>query len=449
MSYPNIIYLNSHDTGRYIQPYGHAIATPRLQRLAEEGVLFRHAFSAAPTCSPSRASLLTGRYPQEVGMHGLASPQWAYRLHDYSQTLGHFLRGLGYETVQAGVSHIGKKPVIDPAVLGYSRFLQDNDILEANRETVPKSVEYLRSRPRHPFFLEVGFNETHRVNGQACTSRGHPDGAIYIKNKDYDTTSVDYRYTAPPPFMPDHPIVRQDMANFAISARELDDQMGQIIDALEASGQASQTLIIATGDHGTEFPGAKCSLRDHGVGVYMIVKGPGGFSGGKVIEGLVQHLDLFPTLCSVLGVSAPSWLRGHDLTPLVHGRCASVRDAIFLQQGWHEEPEPQRGIRTQRYKYIRRWRPTRPPENCDNSPSKTLLQEAGFFERHLGEEEFYDLYFDPQEADNLADSPRHQSIKGELGARLEAWMQQMKDPLLAGRPVLPPGYTPEMLLPYK
>ena len=102
--HPNIVYLHSHDTGRYIQPYGYAVETPNMQRFAEEGVLFRNAFCAAPTCSPSRAALLTGMYPHSCGMLGLAGKNLC-RLNDYGQHLSHFLKANGYETVLSGIEH--------------------------------------------------------------------------------------------------------------------------------------------------------------------------------------------------------------------------------------------------------------------------------------------------------------------------------------------------------
>src|SRR5215467_5443313 len=117
MSRPNILYLHSHDTGRYIQPYGHAIATPHLQRLAEQGVLFRQAFSAAPTCSPSRAALLTGQAPHSSGMLGLAHRGFA--LHDYHQHIVHTLRAAGYTSTLIGMQHVAN----DPTVIGYDRIV--------------------------------------------------------------------------------------------------------------------------------------------------------------------------------------------------------------------------------------------------------------------------------------------------------------------------------------
>src|SRR5579885_602092 len=110
---PNILYIHSHDTGRYIQPYGWNVPTPSLQKLASEGILFRRAFSAAPTCSPSRASLLTGHCPHNNGMLGLAHR--GFSLNDYSQHILHWLRPHGYRSTLIGVQHIAK----DPQVIGY------------------------------------------------------------------------------------------------------------------------------------------------------------------------------------------------------------------------------------------------------------------------------------------------------------------------------------------
>ena len=107
----NIIYLHAHDLGRFCQPFGYDIPSPNLQKLAEEGMLFRQAHAAAPTCSPSRAALVTGQWPHCVGMYGLASPQQGYTLNDYSYHLAHFLKQNGYETALAGVQHVARKPL--------------------------------------------------------------------------------------------------------------------------------------------------------------------------------------------------------------------------------------------------------------------------------------------------------------------------------------------------
>ena len=151
---PNILYLHSHDTGRFVQPYGHQVPTPNIQRLADQGMLFREAFCAAPTCSGSRAALLTGQWTHTNGMTGLAHRGWT--LNDYSHHLVHTLREAGYWSGLIGEQHLS----VDPDVLGYDRVV---DIDTTHVETVaPAAVALLRERPPQPFFLSVGFFETHR-----------------------------------------------------------------------------------------------------------------------------------------------------------------------------------------------------------------------------------------------------------------------------------------------
>src|SRR5210317_136169 len=118
MTRPNILYIHSHDTGRYIQPYGHAVQTPVLQQLAEEGILFRQNFCICPTCSPSRAALLTGSYPHENGMFGLAHR--GFELNDYGEHLQHTLQKTGYISVIAGGQHVAHgEPEVFTKTIGY------------------------------------------------------------------------------------------------------------------------------------------------------------------------------------------------------------------------------------------------------------------------------------------------------------------------------------------
>src|SRR6476469_1393474 len=152
---PNILYLHSHDTGRYVQPYGYAVPTPRIQGLAEEGVLFRQAFCAASTCSASRACRRTGQYAHSNGMMGLAHRGWS--LNDYRHHMVHTLREqAGYHSVLVGEQHISKRPDI----IGYDQVIK----LDTTRvdDVAPVTVELLRDPPAQPFFMSVGFFETHR-----------------------------------------------------------------------------------------------------------------------------------------------------------------------------------------------------------------------------------------------------------------------------------------------
>jgi len=171
------------------------------------------------------------------------------------------------------------------------------------------------------------------------------------------------------------------------------------------------------------------------------MRGPGGFHGGRVIDALVSHIDIYPTLMELAGIEPPGFLQGVSLLPLVRGESTSVREAIFAGMTWHAAYEPQRAIRTERFKYVRRFGQRTLPvlANCDDSPSKTLLLEYGWAQRPVAFEQLYDLVFDPNEASNLIDSAEHADTVKELRARLERWMQETSDPLLHGDPEPPPG----------
>ena len=403
MNRPNILYLHSHDTGRYIQPYGHALSTPNLQRLAEEGVLFRQAFCMNPTCSPSRAALLTGQCAHSSGMTGLTNRgPWA--LKDYRRHILHTLRAVGYRSTLIGIQHIAQ----DRTVIGY------DDIVD----TVPHRAErissaaaaFLSSTPAQPFFLTVGFTQTHRR---------YPE----------PTPADDPRYTLPPAPIPDRPETRADMAAFKASARILDGAMGAVLDALAASGLAGNTLVICTTDHGLSFPAMKCNLTDHGMGVMLILRGPGGFGGGRVIDALVSQVDIIPTVCELLEMDPPDWLQGTSMMPLIRGTAEEINDAVFAEVNYHGSYEPMRAVRSRRWKYIRRYSDRKRPflTNCDDSPSKTLMLEHGWGERVHAAEELYDLIFDPQEACNRAGESACGDALAEMRARLDEWMRETDD----------------------
>ena len=173
----------------------------------------------------------------------------------------------------------------------------------------------------------------------------------------------------------------------------------------------------------------------------LILRGPGGFNGGKVLDSLISHIDVYPTLCELAGIERPGFLQGTSLLPLVNGEASSIREEIFAEMTWHAAYEPQRAIRTERWKYIRRFGERETPvlANCDDSPSKTLLIELGWAQRRIAFEQLYDLAFDPNEAANLAHDPSFEEVRSELAERLHAWMVETDDPLLHGDPLPPHG----------
>lgn len=409
MPKPNILYIHSHDTGRYLQPYGHAIPTPNLQRLAERGALFRRAYCAAPTCSPSRAALLTGQSPHSAGMLGLANRH--FRLRDFSQHIIHALKSAGYTSALAGIQHLsGRRYHGGAQDVGYDRILTED-----REQAHIAAADFIRSQPEAPFWLSVGFFETHRE---------FP--AEHDINPDY---------VSPPPLFPDRPATRQDMANYIAMARILDDKIGHVLRALDETGLRENTLVIYTTDHGLAFPDMKCNLTDHGIGVALIMAGPAPFSGGRVIDAMVSHIDIFPTVCDLLELDRPAWLQGQSMLPLLTGERDSIRDEIFAEVSYHAAYEPKRAVRTERYKYIRRFDGRRSPvlSNIDDGLTKSEWLAAGYAKSDIAPERLYDTLLDPGERVNLIDSAEHADALAEMRARLDRWMRETDDPLLTGQ----------------
>lgn len=416
---PNILYIHSHDTGRFTSPYGYSVPTPHIQRLADEGVLFRQAFCAAPTCSPSRASLLTGECPHSNGMLGLVNRGFAMTETGYQH---HVIRTLrreaGYSSALIGLQHIAK----DPHTIGYDHVegFPGNHV----EDVAPAAVRFLHSAPHQPFWLTVGFFETHRVYRKA----GPED---------------DWRTIQPPPPIPDNPDTRRDMADYHASVRKLDWAVGEILAALEVSGLAASTLVISTTDHGISFPKMKCNLYDGGMGVHLVMRGPGAFTGGKVCDAMVSHLDVYPTLCDLLEIPHPDWLQGHSFLPVLRGDAQEVNDAVYAEVNYHASYEPQRAVRTKRWKYIRRFDGRNHPvlPNCDDGLSKAYWVGNGWAQQEVAAEELYDLVFDPSERNNLAGSPSHREALADMQKRLDVWMRATNDPLLQGPVKAPSGAT--------
>jgi N-sulfoglucosamine sulfohydrolase len=432
---PHILWMHAHDCGRAIQPYGWPVATPHLQRFARDGILFRHAFSAAPTCGPSRAAMMTGAYPHQCGMYGLPGAQgWA--LHDPAHHLVHTLNAAGYVTALAGVQHEVDHADLSP--LGYQRWL---DTREQKGEYYPETLDrveaFLAESHTQPFFLSVGFDEPHRNNIARPDIGIGNESARFSKTRYYDPDKLDGRYTAPPPWLPDTPVIRRDTESLHEGIRILDDYVGRLLHMIHHRGLTHSTLVILTTDHGVEFSGAKKTLRDQGTGVFLMIRGPGGFEGGRVIEALVSHLDLYPTVLEMLGIAPKPWLQGHSLLPLIRGEKHAVREALFTEQTYHGSLEALRAIRTERYKFILRHDPVAPRMRHDG-PTGPYMESLGAYDRPIGHEELFDLYLDPMEAHNLASSPAHTDIRRDLRTRLETWMRETNDPFLNGTLPLPP-----------
>ena len=185
----------------------------------------------------------------------------------------------------------------------------------------------------------------------------------------------------------------------------------------------------------------KGNLTDHGIGVMLIMRGPNGFTGGKVSDALISQIDIFPTLCDYLNIQPPTWLQGRSSLPIVHEEVEAIHDAIFAEVTFHAAYEPIRAIRTNRWKYIRRFDSYPGPvlPNCDDGSSKELFLDHGWQEHSAQPEQLFDLLFDPTEVCNLSNEPAYAPIVKQMRARLEEWMVWTDDPLLHGPISAPPG----------
>ena len=412
----NILYLHTHDTGRCLGPYGFQVQTPAFSALAEESVVFRNAYCTAPTCSPSRAGLLTGQYPHQNGMWGLAHR--GFSLNDPERHLARTLSRNGYETVLAGIQHEAEQS----ETLGYQKILGDRqfsmgkcekDWRKFDLENAAAAANYICQKHDRSFFLSLGLFNTHRPF------------PVPAEENAADVCS-------PFPHLPDGPETRKDMAGFYESVKIADSAVDIVLEALKESGRKNDTLVLFTTDHGPAFPWMKCSLRDAGTGVALMISAPG--IRHQVTDALVSHIDVFPTICEAAGIPLPEHLEGTSLYPILRGETDKVHDAVFMENSFHVAYEPMRGLRTERYKYIRRFGAYPYPRlsNTDDSPSKKLLMECGAFDEPYPREALYDLLRDPMEQNNLAALPEYQQTIEEMRRRLGEWMNRTGDPLLNG-----------------
>lgn len=422
----NILYIHTHDTGRYISAYGYELPTPNLQQFAEEGTLFRQAFTTAPTCSPSRAAMMTGRSAHQSGMLGLAHR--GFKLNDPSRHLPAFLRRNGYETLLAGIEHeFNGTPEWRDDVYSSTLHAERRGPFEWDEDNADNVADFLRKRKKDdaPFFLSFGMFSTHRVFVDADPQEFDPD------------------FMQVPEPIPDTPGTRKDMADYAATVKISDDSFGKVIKALRESDVADNTIVVFSTDHGLPLPGMKCNLTDAGMGISLIIDYPGNPAKGKAIDAMVTHMDLFPTFCELSGLEAPEDLQGKSLLPLFNGETAKLHDEIYGEVTFHAAYEPMRCIRTDRYKLIRIFDEDlrRPASNCDDSPARHLFIEAGWLKRLRPEIRLHDLVLDPNEQDNLAGNADYADVQADLEKRLHDWMVRTEDPLLNGEIPRPVGST--------
>jgi arylsulfatase A-like enzyme len=407
---PNVVVFVGDDLGwRDSGTYGNdAIHTPNIDRLARTGLRVELAFGTSPQCSPSRISILTGRYPHTTRTEDLHTP-----LPDRERILPSYLQARGYFTGHMAKTHYG--PAAERQFQWYS---------PATANAFP---EFLHQAQGQPFFLWVGFHEPHRPYPADQPRDGHTPARVKV-----------------PPHLADTPETRGDLARYYDAIGRMDRQIGAMLAELERRGLRDRTLVVFLSDNGAPFPREKGTLYDSGTRTPLILSWPGVIPGGtRYHRGMVSTIDLAPTILELAGAERPEEMQGQGFRQLIAAPASYVgRDAVFTERNWHDCDEHQRAIRTSRFKLIRTDAYTGLPlcsaADIGGSPSFLALrslQKAGrltaaqraLFQSPRPQLELYDLKADPWELRNVADQPAYAREVRELAQALQRWSEQSDD----------------------
>jgi arylsulfatase A-like enzyme len=491
----NILFCFADDWGRYASAFAalekqaspnQVVKTPNIDRVAREGVLFSNAFVNAPSCTPCRSALLTGRYFFNTGrgaiLHGA---QWDGSVPSFP----HLLRDAGYHVGETYKVWSPGTPVDAPFGAGkhayekagnlpndfsenVTRMMSEGQTLDAAREKIFGQVRanfdaFLADRKSgQPWLYWFGATTTHRrwIKGSGKKLWGIEPDALKGKL---------------PGFLPDVPEVREDFADYLGEVHAWDAYVGLLLKKLEESGELERTLVVISGDHGAPgFTNGKCNLYDFGTGVTLAARGPG-VKRGRTVNDLVSLIDLAPTFLELAGVAAPPGVNGRSLLNLLRsGKSGQVdaartwvitgreRHVAFARDG--NLPYPHRALRTPDFLYIRNFAPDRWPfgspknvtatetptaqaleqdtyvafPDMDASPTKAWLvlnrNDARWkryydiaFAKRPGEE-LYDLRKDPQQMKNVAADPAYAARRAELSAQLMKILTDAGDPRVTG-----------------
>jgi arylsulfatase A-like enzyme len=428
---PNIVLMIAHDLGCRFGPYGWCgEQSTQLNRFASQSIRLERHFVTSPGCSPSRASLVTGRYPHSNGQWGLSHLGWT--LNRDEVVLPQTLRDAGYRTALFGIWHLHEW-----SLAGFDDLSADVSCRDASPEgfaeiASDRAADWLNSSAakRRPFYLHVGFWEPHRP------FRGHERCAA-------DWPDVDPAAAGVPDYLPDNESTRRELADFARCVGMVDAGVGRILEAVDRAGLENDTLVIFTSDHGIAFPRAKGTLYDPGIQVGFLARWPGRIRPGTSSPALTSNVDCMPTLLEAARAASPDRVQGASFLDLLTGANATGREAVFAEKTYHEHYDPIRCVRTGRFKYIRNFA-DRPrlvlPSDIYNSPTRQAMTDDESIWSHRPAEELYDLNVDPSEINNLAASAEYAETRASLRAKLDRWMRETGDPLLngpMGRPAAP------------
>jgi N-sulfoglucosamine sulfohydrolase len=341
---PNIVLFVADDLGwKDLGCYGDTqVSTPNIDRLAAEGTRFTNAFVVASSCSPSRASIITGQYPHTNGVTGLTHVRKRLMLSPSATTLPDVLSENGYNTAFEGKWHVA--PYFPTSWYGYRERLSGMLPKDFLIHSSAKALKFIEDNKDNAFFLQLDYLDTHRdEEGEFSFAEGFPVDPDKIVPPEYYT-------------LPDWPEIRLEVAKYYSNAAKMDMMIGQVLDKLDELGLAENTLVCFVSDNGAPFPGNKMTLYDRGAGTPLILRRPGVIEAGAVNEDLVNTIDIMPTLLEASACPIPGGVQGKSLLSLVTGeRSDPLRDTVFMEMTYHVNYLPMRAARTSRWKYIRNY----------------------------------------------------------------------------------------------
>ena len=432
----SVLFIIADDWSRLSRAYGDPVVqTPHIDALTERGVLFDYAFCTSPSCAVSRACILTGQHSHTHGQYGHCHGIHGFRTHEGMQSVPKLLRAAGFAT-----ACIGKKHVDPPSVYPFAYEPRVN--ARSPLDMAAKTRTFLAMNPDRPFYCHVGSTYPHRA-GRLFGNENVPPGTTPAP---YDPAKIPV-----PNFLPDNEDARRDLAEYYESVTRYDQVVGAVLEALEESGRAEETLVFVTTDHAMPFPGAKASSFDSGHRCPLIVSSPEQARRGLVNKALMNWVDFCPTILDWCGVSYPEKaapLPGRSLLPILEDDSdrpgGGEWEETFFSHCFHEVTNyyPYRVLRGRRYKLVQNLASglTTPlPSDLFRSITWTAVRRDGV--EALGErprahfesqpaEALYDMESDPAEARNRIDDPELAETVSEMRSRLTAFRIATKDPWL-------------------
>ncbi len=431
-----------------------AARTPHLDRLAAQGRRFDEAYLVASSCSPSRSSIVTGRYPHNNGRASELHQPIAAHL-PWFPTL---LREAGYYTALSGKHHMTVEPPAAgaPATTPAKPFDHvDAGKAEGNGGGHANWVSVVTNRPKEkPFFFWFAALDAHR--DWDADKEWRPE--LYGPKHDPAAVRV-------PAYLRDDAATRADLASYYNEITRFDYFVGQVVATLEKEGTLANTLIFVLADNARAFPRAKTRLHDSGMKTYFIAHWPAGLArAGTPTASLVSTIDIAPTVLELAGVAAPPTFQGVSFAPVLRDPAAVVRRHAFSEHNWHDYEAHGRAVRSEGYLYLQNHRPAQPwqgPADSVRGASHLALRaardagqltpaQADVFLAPRPGEELYHSASDPLQLKNLAADPAHRAVKVRLAKLLADWTAATGDTVPAqltpdgfdretGAAVRPPG----------